>query len=65
VNHEIVFSDDGAATGLAVAALFRPEHHRRPIQSDLNHSFRIQRLRLDDTGSIVSFAKESLHFSIL
>jgi hypothetical protein len=46
-------------------ALFRPEHRRRLIRSDLIHSFRIQRLRLDDTDSVVSFAKESLHFSII
>jgi hypothetical protein len=65
VNHEIAFSDDGAAAGLTVATVFPPEHRRRPIQSDPNHSFRIQRLRLDDTGSIVSFAKEFLYFSIL
>jgi hypothetical protein len=42
--------------------IFRPEHRRQPIQSDPIHSFRIQRLRLADTGSAGSFAKESLRF---
>jgi hypothetical protein len=51
--------------GLAVAIVFRPEHRRRLIRSDPIHPFRIQWLRLDDTGSVISFAKESLHFSII
>jgi hypothetical protein len=45
--------------------VFRPEHRRRLIRSDPIHSFRIQRLRLADTGSTGCFAKESLHFSII
>jgi hypothetical protein len=65
VNHKIAFSGDGAAVGLEVAALFRSEHRRRPIQSDPIHPSRIQRLRLVDTGSAGGFAKESLHFSII
>jgi hypothetical protein len=62
VNREIALSGDGAAVRLAVAALFRPEHRRQPIQSDPIHPSRIQRLRLDDTGSAGSFAKETLRF---
>jgi hypothetical protein len=62
---KIAFSGDGTAVGLTVAALFRPEHHRRLIRSDPIHPSRIQRLRLADTGSTGGFAKESLHFSII
>jgi hypothetical protein len=65
VNREIALSGDGAAAGLAIVTVFRPEHHRRPIQSDLIHPSRIQRLILDGTGSVGSFAKESLPFSII
>jgi hypothetical protein len=45
--------------------VFRPEHRRRLIRFDPIHLFRIQRLRLADTGSAEGFAKESLHFSII
>jgi hypothetical protein len=65
VIHKIGFSGDGATAGLIVAALFWPEHRRRPIRSNLIHSFRIQRLRLANTGLAGGFAKESLHFSII
>jgi hypothetical protein len=60
-----MFSGDGAAVGLAVVTVFRPEHRRRLIRFDPIHLFRIQRLRLADTGSAGGFAKESLHFSII
>jgi hypothetical protein len=62
VNREFALSSDGAATEITVGTVFRPENHRRPIRSNPNHSIRIQRLRLDDTGSVGRFAKESLRF---
>jgi hypothetical protein len=65
MNHKIAFSGDGVTVGLAVVTVFRPEHRRRPIQSDPIHPFHIQRLRLADTGSAGGFAKESMHFSII
>jgi hypothetical protein len=58
VNHEIAFSGDGATAGLVVAALFRLS--TAVGRSDPIHLFHIQRLRLDDTGSVGVFVKEPM-----